>query len=99
MELIQIKSAGDGSKPKLDLATVQKKLSAAKGKEYWRSLEELAETEEFQELLHREFPRQASEWLDDFSRRDFLKLMAASLSLAGLTACAQAPPVEKIVPY
>ena len=47
MELIQIKTAGDGSSPrqKLDLATVQQKLSAAQGPEYWRSLEELAGTD------------------------------------------------------
>src|SRR5262245_6140434 len=48
------------------------------GKRYWRSLEELAETEEFQEILHREFPERASEWTDPVGRRRFLKLMGAS---------------------
>jgi MoCo/4Fe-4S cofactor protein with predicted Tat translocation signal len=84
---------------KLDLASIRARLSAAKGKEYWRSLEELAETEGFYEMLHREFPRQASEWIDSFSRRQFLKLMGASLALAGLTACYEPPPEQKIVPY
>lgn len=57
----------------------------------------IAETTEFQEFLHREFPRQASEWLPSLSRRNFLQLMGASLAFAGLTACAS--PQEKIVPY
>src|SRR5262245_32686235 len=32
------------------------------------------------------------------NRRDFLRLMGASLALAGATACSSAPP-ENIVPY
>src|SRR5207244_3565170 len=64
----------------------------------WRSLEELAGTPEFQEYLHREFPGQASEWLDPSSRRQFLRLMGASLALAGATGCAYNAP-ETIVPY
>jgi len=55
-----------GKKKTLDRATVEKQLAATKGPEYWRSLEELAGTPEFQEMLHREFPKGASEWLDDF---------------------------------
>ncbi|HTD23805.1 MAG TPA: TAT-variant-translocated molybdopterin oxidoreductase [Terriglobales bacterium] len=82
----------------LDLAAVREKLSQAKGKRYWRSLEELAETEEFKEMLHREFPRHASEWSDGVSRRNFMQLMGASLALAGLSACTK-QPVENIVPY
>ncbi len=88
------------SEASLDLASVRKRLSSARGKEYWRCLEELAETEVFQELLHCEFPRQAPVWLDGVSRRDFLKLMGASLALAGLGGCGSpAPTDEKIVPY
>src|SRR5262249_29818375 len=64
----------------------------------WRSLEELADSEGFQELLDREFPRFASEWGEGMSRRRALELMAASLSLAGLTACTRQPR-ESIVPY
>jgi MoCo/4Fe-4S cofactor protein with predicted Tat translocation signal len=70
----------------------------ASGKEYWRSLEELADTEEFQELLHREFPQNASEFNDPVGRRKFLKLMGASFALAGLTACTR-QPAEYIAPY
>jgi MoCo/4Fe-4S cofactor protein with predicted Tat translocation signal len=84
---------------RLDLAAVRAKLGALGGEEYWRSLEELADTEAFRELLHREFPRQASV-LDTVSRREFIKLMGASLALAGLGACGRSAPTnEKIVPY
>jgi molybdopterin-containing oxidoreductase family iron-sulfur binding subunit len=68
------------------------------GKQYWRSLEELAESEEFEELLHREFPSGATEWNDPVGRRRFLKLMGASFALAGLTACTR-QPTEYIAPY
>jgi molybdopterin-containing oxidoreductase family iron-sulfur binding subunit len=83
----------------LDLAAVRAKLQASTGKQYWRTLEELAGDPNFQELLHREFPRQApSEWDDSVDRRDFLKLMGASLALAGLSGCGRAPE-QYIVPY
>jgi molybdopterin-containing oxidoreductase family iron-sulfur binding subunit len=66
---------------------------------YWRSLEELADTPEFREFLQREFPRQASEWNDGLSRRQFLTLMGASLALAGVTGCSSGDDRETIVPY
>src|SRR6202790_3311115 len=87
-----------GKKDKLDLKAVSAQIAATKGPEYWRSLEELAGTPEFQEMLHREFPKGASEWLDAVSRRGFLKLMGASLAMAGMTACTK-QPLEPIVPY
>ncbi|HEY2961977.1 MAG TPA: TAT-variant-translocated molybdopterin oxidoreductase [Pyrinomonadaceae bacterium] len=67
-------------------------------KKYWRSLEELADTPVFREFVAREFPQQAEGWNDPFERRTFLKLMGASLALAGLSGCVFQPP-EKIVPY
>jgi molybdopterin-containing oxidoreductase family iron-sulfur binding subunit len=66
------------------------------GKTYWRSLDELAAKPEFDEWLHREFPQGASELRGKASRRNLLKLMAASFGLAGLTACRR--PVENILP-
>lgn len=87
-----------GKKDKLTLVNVRAQIAETKGPEYWRSLEELAGSEEFQEMLHREFPAGASEWLDSVSRRGFLKLMGASLALAGMTACTK-QPLEPIVPY
>ncbi len=85
-------------KNKLDLETARAHLAETQGPEYWRSLEELAGSPEFQEMLHREFPKGASEWLDSVSRRGFLKLMGASLAMAGMTACTK-QPLEPIVPY
>ncbi|HEX4899100.1 MAG TPA: TAT-variant-translocated molybdopterin oxidoreductase, partial [Pyrinomonadaceae bacterium] len=71
---------------------------AAQGKQYWRSLEELADSPALSEFVHREFPQQAEEWDDPIQRRTFLKLMGASLALAGLSGCVYQPP-EKVVPY
>ncbi|MFL6228590.1 MAG: TAT-variant-translocated molybdopterin oxidoreductase [Pyrinomonadaceae bacterium] len=80
---------------------VQAKLASKRGKEYWRSLEELAETPEFEDLLHREFPREAAEWdaTDEVGRRTFIKLMGASLALAGLTTGCVYQPTETVVPF
>jgi MoCo/4Fe-4S cofactor protein with predicted Tat translocation signal len=68
------------------------------GKKYWRSIEELADSPTFREFVAREFPQQAENWDDPVGRRNFLKLMGASLALAGLSGCVFQPP-EKIVPY
>ncbi|MDP9263616.1 MAG: TAT-variant-translocated molybdopterin oxidoreductase, partial [Acidobacteriota bacterium] len=84
--------------PRLDLEEIRRKLASATGPRYWRSLEELARTPGFEDMLEREFPRQASEWRDPVSRRNFLQLMGASLALAGLSACTK-QPAESIVPY
>jgi MoCo/4Fe-4S cofactor protein with predicted Tat translocation signal len=82
----------------LDLETARAQIAQTKGPEFWRSLEELAGSAEFREMMHREFPKGASEWVDSVSRRGFLKLMGASMALAGMTACTKQPP-EPIVPY
>ncbi len=86
-----------------ELASVRARLKgAASGRDYWRSLDDLASTPEFQDMLQREFPRQAVGWSDDEDpvegRRSFLKLMGASLALAGLSACTR-QPTEHIMPY
>ncbi len=84
----------------LTLAQARAQLSAARGRNYWRSLEDLATTDRFARMMEREMPRQAAavaEW-DPIDRRDFIRLMGASMALAGLTACTKQHP-EKIVPY
>ena len=73
--------------------------SKVAGKKVWRTLDELAGTKSFETMVHREFPHLASEWNDEPSRRHFLKLMSASLALAGLSACTLRKTEEKIVPY
>ena len=67
------------------------------GREYWRSLDQLAETPEFREFLEREFPQGAAEFDNAISRRNFISLMGASMALAGLANCRR--PVKKIIPY
>ena len=85
---------------RLDLATIRESLASSRGQDYWRCLEELSDSEQFHEFLKQEFPQQAAGLLDGVGRRDFLKLMGASLALAGLNACGRAAPVDKkIVPY
>jgi molybdopterin-containing oxidoreductase family iron-sulfur binding subunit len=82
----------------LDLDALRQRLASAQGPQFWRSLEEIAETPEFQAYLENEFTAGTSEWTDPVSRRRVLQLLGASLGLAGLTACTRQPP-EKIVPY
>ena len=86
----------------LDLAGARARLEGKRGREFWRNLEDLAATPEFEDLLQREFPRQAIGWSEDENsvegRRNFLKMMGASLALAGLTACTR-QPTEHIMPY
>lgn len=81
-----------------NLPAIKERLAQANGKKYWRSLEEIAETEEFQDFLEHEFPQGADQWLNPIGRRNFLKLMGASLALGGLASCSP-QPAKKIVPY
>ena len=83
---------------RLDPASIRARLDGARGRRFWRSFEELADTDEFRAFVQREFPQHASEWFDPVGRRNFLKLMGASLALAGATACTRQPE-ELIVPY
>lgn len=83
----------------LDLGAVRKRLEGSQGKEYWRSLDELADTEAFQEFMHKEFPRQAAPLASSVNRRDFVKLLGASLALAGLTSCIRPNPQEQYTSY
>src|ERR1700747_2294451 len=83
---------------RMDLDAIRARLAAVRGPEYWRSLEELADDEEFRALVRRELPHAASEWLHPRRRRQFLHLMGASIALAGLSGCTRQPS-ESIVPY
>ena len=67
------------------------------GRQYWRSLDELADTPAFRAFVEREFPEGTWEQCGPATRRQFLKVMGASFALAGLTSCRW--PEEKIVPY
>ena len=87
-----------GTKHELTLEAARAKLAGQTGKKYWRSVDELADTPAFREAVQREFPSQAAEWIDPVSRRGFLKVMSASLALAGLAGCTKQPD-EEIYPY
>src|SRR4029079_7579320 len=65
---------------------------------WWRTLDELADDPAFVERLYNEFPSEIEAITDPVARRTFLKLMGASLALAGATACTR-QPAETIVPY
>ena len=97
----QVVTSIEPAKPKkMTLAEVRAKLDGKTGRRFWKNLDELAETREFHELMKEEFPRQsgAGEWVDSVSRRGFLKVMGASLTLAGLAGCTKQPD-EPIFPY
>jgi MoCo/4Fe-4S cofactor protein with predicted Tat translocation signal len=64
---------------------------------YWKSLNELAKNEEYEKFVEREFPENATELTDQVSRRSFLRVMGASIALAGFASCRK--PVQKILPY
>jgi MoCo/4Fe-4S cofactor protein with predicted Tat translocation signal len=86
------------SDPKtLDFTEFRQRVGDLRGREYWRSLEELSRSETFDEFFQQEFPQQALPLAKGANRRDFMKLMGASVAMAGLTACSA--PQETIVPY
>lgn len=75
-------------------------LASMRGQSFWRSLDEMAHTDQFRQWLADEFPSRLADW-DDYdtqSRRTFLKIMAASFTLALLPSCSRSSN-EKIVPY
>ncbi len=88
----------DPEAPAFDLTAIREKLANTTGRTYWRSLEEVAETPEFRDFLEAEFPAAAESIATSLDRRQFLKLMGASLAMAGLGACTK-QPLEKILPY
>lgn len=82
---------------KNNFASLREKILAQSGKEYWRSIEEHADSPEFREFVSQEYPHEIEDWDNSLSRRKFVKVMGASLALAGLSGCVVMPPA-KIVP-
>ncbi|HRF58503.1 MAG TPA: TAT-variant-translocated molybdopterin oxidoreductase [Fimbriimonadaceae bacterium] len=98
IELAQAREGEGRARSRLDMAAVREKLRGKKGQEYWRGLEEIAETKEFQDWVEDEFPNRRS--ILGLDRRDFLKFMGASMLLAGLGGCrGMILPQQRIVPY
>ncbi|HVR42076.1 MAG TPA: TAT-variant-translocated molybdopterin oxidoreductase [Thermoanaerobaculia bacterium] len=81
----------------LDLAAFGARLSGENAPEYWRALEELAEDPSLHEVLREELARESAATGEGVDRRDFLRLMGASVAMGGLAACT--PPAETIVPW
>ena len=67
----------------------------------WRSYDELDQTLEHKRFKENEFQKDASVLEDAVSRRDFIKVMGASVALAGVSGCNLnvRRPVQKITPY
>src|SRR2546423_820345 len=82
---------------KLTFDDFRARIGDKRDREFYRSLDELSRSEAFDEVLANEFPRQALPLQRGVDRRDFMKLMSASMALAGLAACNR--PEQKIVPY
>jgi MoCo/4Fe-4S cofactor protein with predicted Tat translocation signal len=81
----------------LSFSEFRARIGDLRGKEFWRSLEDLSRSDVFDEFVQSEFPQQALPLTKGVDRRNFMKLMGASMAMAGLTACRA--PEEKIVPY
>jgi MoCo/4Fe-4S cofactor protein with predicted Tat translocation signal len=82
----------------IDFEVVRAALAKAGGRRFWQSLEELSDTKEYRNFLENEFPANAEKKPFEVNRREMLKLMAASLAVAGFSGCTKLP-TEKIVPY
>ena len=91
--------ASSSSDPKgmFNIQALREMVASGRGKEIWRSFDDLVDSDSFLEFVREEFPRQAS-LASALSRRDFLKVLGASLAFAGLSGCAPRTG-EQIFPY
>jgi len=81
----------------LSFSEFRERVGDLRGKEFWRSLEDLSRSDVFDDFMREEFPQQAQALDKGVDRRNFMKLMGASVAMAGLAACRR--PAEAIVPY
>src|SRR5690242_15416436 len=86
------------ARPRVNIEALREKLAAGRGPAFWRTLEEAAETDEMREYIEQEFPGLSGQVPQGVDRRSLLKVMAASLAVAGAAACTRQPP-EYIVTY
>jgi MoCo/4Fe-4S cofactor protein with predicted Tat translocation signal len=86
------------SRPALNLQKLRERLAAGQGPAFWRTLNEAAESDELREYIEQEFPGLSGQIPQGVNRRNLLKVMAASLVMAGAAACTKQPK-ELIVPY
>lgn len=76
---------------------LRERVAGQHGPRYWRALEELVEDPELRRQLNEALP-QLSALNPALDRRGFLRLLGASLALAGLSGCS-GPPPQAIVPW
>jgi MoCo/4Fe-4S cofactor protein with predicted Tat translocation signal len=88
----------EAPRPSLDITALREKLASGRGPAFWRTLDEAAETPDLKEYVEQEFPGLSGQIPDGVDRRSLLKVMAASLAMAGAAACTKQPK-ELIVPY
>ncbi len=81
-----------------NIEALRLKLAEGRGPKFWRTLDEAAESDELQEYVEQEFPGLSGQIPQGVDRRNLLKVMAASLAMAGAAACTKQPK-ELIVPY
>ena len=96
--LVSLESLLEKPRKKVDLTELREKLAAGRGPAFWRTLEEAAETEDLKEYVEQEFPGLSGQIPQGVDRRSLLKVMGASLAMAGAAACTKLPQ-ESIVPY
>jgi len=70
--------------PTNTIEILREKLKGRTGRHFWRTLEELSDTAAFRDFAKERFPSLTLRGID---RRSLLKIMGASLALAGLSAC------------
>src|SRR6185312_1837486 len=96
--LVPLESLLEPVRQKVDLEALREKLASGRGPAFWRTLEEAAETQDLKEYIEQEFPGLSGQIPQGVDRRSLLKVMAASLAMAGAAACTKQPK-ELIVPY
>ncbi|MEI7576119.1 MAG: TAT-variant-translocated molybdopterin oxidoreductase [Armatimonadota bacterium] len=85
-------------KKEIALEKMRAELEGKRGQQYWRTLEEVMQTKEFEAWFEDEFPNRKE--IFEIDRRSLLKYAGAGLALAGLTGCRGVfLPEEKLVPY
>jgi MoCo/4Fe-4S cofactor protein with predicted Tat translocation signal len=96
--------AGSKSRPGMTLAGARAELDSQQSSRTagngtaWNGLDQAAAQPGFDRRVEQEFPAHAGEWVDPVSRRGFMKLMGASMAMAGLAGCTKQPD-EPIYPY
>ncbi len=96
--LIPLEALVEQPRKTLNIEALREKLASGRGPAFWRTLDEAAETEDLKEYIEQEFPGLSGQIPQGVDRRSLLKVMAASLAMAGAAACTKQPK-ELIVPY